>query len=120
MKSEKEKLEKDLEALISCAADLKRHMNGIKVFGRYDVTEAAKKTGRISLLRKTAKEFIDFVEFPERQREPGRKIKYPDSEQEKKMLSGYVKEGLSARKIAQKTGISKDIIGAKLKRYGLK
>ncbi|MFC2155122.1 hypothetical protein ACFLRB_01345 [Acidobacteriota bacterium] len=119
MKSE-DQLEKHLEALISCAADLKRRMNAIKTFDRFDVTEVAKKTGRISVLRKTAKEFIDFVEFPEQQREPGRPVKYPDSEQEKKILAGYIKEGLSIRKIAVKTGISKDVISAKLKRYGIK
>ena len=120
MTSEKDQLNEDLEALIDCAADLKRHMNVVKAFDRYDVTEAAKKTRRISVLRKTAKEFIDFVEFLERHREPGRPVKYPDSEQEKKILSGYIKEGLSFRKIAEKTGMSKDVVSAKLKRYGIK
>ena len=120
MNPEKDQLKKDLETLISSAANLKTHMNTIKVFDRFDVTDAAKKTGRISLLRKTAKEFIDFVEFPERQREPGRPVIYPDSDLEKEILAGYVKEGLSIRKIARITGISKDIINTKLKRYGIK
>lgn len=123
MKSKKDELKKDFEELIQMATNLKIQINKIKLykeFDRFDVTEIAKESGRIRILRQTAKELDDFVAFPERVRDVGRPVKYPDSQQEKELLTGYVKEGLSIRKIAQKTGISKDVISGKINRYGIK
>lgn len=50
----------------------------------------------------------------------GRPVKFPDSTGERILFNRYIKEGLSIRKIGTITGMSKDMVNIKLKRYNLK
>jgi predicted DNA-binding protein YlxM (UPF0122 family) len=123
MESKADQLTKDFVEFRDLVTQLRNQMDKIKSYleyDRFDITEVAKKTGHIRYLRQAAKEFIDFVEFPEKIRDPGRPVKFPDSPEEKELLNRYVKEGLSIRKIAEKTGLSKDVVEVKLKRYRIK
>jgi len=123
MENKSNQLTQDFEKLRDLVIRLKNQMDKIKSYREYDrfeITQVAKSTGSLRVLRQVAKELIDFVEFPERIREIGRPVKFPDSPEEKELLTGYVKKGMSNRKIAQKIGMSKDIVSLKVKRYEIK
>ena len=123
MENKSNQLTQGFEEFRDLFTRLKNQMDKIKSYkeyDRFDITQVAKNTGSQRVLRQVAKEIIDFVEFPERIREIGRPVKFPDSPEEKELLNGYVKDGMSNRKIAQKTAMSKDMVSIKLKRYNIK
>jgi hypothetical protein len=89
-------------------------------WNRYEVSEIAKKELDLESVRNAMKNLNDFVVFPEKVRDPGRPVKFPDSKEEKGLFKKFRGEGLSLRSISDNTGMSKDMVDRKLKRYGIK
>jgi hypothetical protein len=71
-------------------------------------------------LKKKASRINRFLRSPLLTAQPGRPIKYPNCEKEKKRYTQFRKEGLSIRKIAKIEKMSTDTVFRKLKQYGLK
>ena len=89
-------------------------------FDQWDVSEAAQKGLNIPKIHKMIKEIERFSVFPVKPKPAHRPVKYPDSVEEKKRFEQYKKQGLSLREIGERESLKKDVIAAKLKRYGIK
>ena len=87
---------------------------------RNEVSETARRGLDLKFVNSVVKSLNDFVMFPEKPRDPGRPVKFPDSKKEKEQFIKYRDENLSLRSIAEETGMSKDMVDRKLKRYGIK
>jgi hypothetical protein len=107
------KLESDLIEISLLIDSLEQERNK-------DAAGFARRFIDLKNLKKIESRINRFIRSPLREPKPGRPVKYPNSDKEKRRYSQFRQEGMSIRKIAQIEKMSSDTIFRKLKQYGLK
>lgn len=116
-----EKLKNSLFEFRNSLTKMNNIINEIKSnWSRNEVSQVARGCLNLKHIKAMVNNLNDFVVFPKEVRDPGRPIKFPDSKKEKELLKKFRNENLSLRSIAEETGMSKDMVDRKLKRYGIK
>jgi hypothetical protein len=108
-------IEEKLTRFDECISDIQEIITMIQMdpLGQEKITNLMRDRLDLNKIKRIARHLNQFLEFPKEDR----RVKYPDSEKEKKKFSNYREKGLSIRAISEKTGIPKDTVQRKLKRY---
>ncbi len=108
-------IEEKLTRFDGCISDLQEIITRIQMdpLGQEKITNLMRDRLDLKKIRRISRRLNQFLEFPEKDR----RVKHPDSEKEKKRFSDYTEKGLSIRAISEKTGIPKNTVQRKLKRY---
>ncbi len=108
-------IEEKLTRFDDCISDLQEIITMIQMdpLGQEKITNLMRDRLNLNKIKRISRHLNQFLEFPKEDR----RVKYPDSEKEKKQFLNYREKGLSIRAISEKTGIPKDTVQRKLKRY---